>query len=251
MKLKISMLGAMAPIAFALAYGAAAPAHADLVLETETAQMGTQGHGNFSNALQYEKADGGKLLMTETQLEFAPTDHTEVLLEPFFYERLKPDTGGTEKGMGDFEVTYSWMAVTEDGSRPSIVLAQKVKLPTAKNRAIGTGKLDYQSYVIIGKTWGQVELNANLGYEWVGKTAADDLKNQVIADLSLDFPVTPKTRLFLETFGNSKPTDADKAEYSVGAGLEHQLTNHVNAFVAAAEDNNKTTTARIGLNYGW
>lgn len=245
------MLGALAPIAFTLAYGAAAPAHADLVLETETAQMGTQGHGNFSNALQYEKADDGKAVLTETQLEFAPTDHTEVLLEPFFYERLKPDTGGTESGVGDFEVTYSWMAIPENGAWPSLVLAQKVKLPTAKNRDIGTGKLDYQSYVIIGKTWGDVELNANFGYLWVGKTAADDLKNQWVADLSLDFPVAPKTTMFVETFGNTRPSQGEKMEGSVGVGLERQISKHVNLFVAAAEDNNKTTTARFGLNYGW
>lgn len=102
-----------------------------------------------------------------------------------------PKGGESSSGVGDVEVTYSYMIKKESGVWPAILLAQKVKIPTASNRDIGTGKFDYQSYAIIGKTWGAVELNINLGYEFVGKVDTADLKNQVIYDASLDFPVAP------------------------------------------------------------
>jgi predicted porin len=239
------------PIAASVFLGFATPAKADLVLETETAQLGKKGHGNLSNALQFEKDKDGNIFLTETQLEYALTDRSEILIEPFFYELQKPSAGPKVHGVGDIEVTYSYLLVPETGSRPALIIAEKVKLPTATNRDIGTGKFDSTTYVIIGKTWGEVELNLNLGYEVVGKTSTADLKNQVIYDLSLDFPVAERTRLFAEAYGNTRPETGIKSTQAVSVGAEYQLTKHANVFAAVADDTDNLKIARIGLNYGW
>ena len=75
------------------------------MLETETAQLETQGHGNFSNALQSETSSDDKTYLTETQFEYAVNDRTEILVEPFFYERTTPKGGSTEHGVGDVEMS--------------------------------------------------------------------------------------------------------------------------------------------------
>ncbi|MEI7933417.1 MAG: hypothetical protein WCI21_10275, partial [Alphaproteobacteria bacterium] len=193
----------------------------------------------------------GRALLTETQYEYGIDDRTEILIEPFFYEWDSPKVGGHTSGLGDVEVTLSHTVVTETDMRPTLVLAQKVKLPTASNDAIGSGKFDAQSYVIIGKSWGDTHLNINLGYEYIGKVAGDDLKDQGIWDASLDFPIAEKTTLFLESFGNTAAATGEKSTQAAGAGIERQLTTRVNMFAAAARDTDHVTTIRFGLNYGY
>ncbi len=229
---------------------AATPARADLVLETETAQIGKTGEGNFSNAIQVESNSDGKVYLTETQWEYGINDKTEILIEPFFYERQVPKSGPTVSGRGDVEITLSYMIVTESPTRPTILLAQKVKLPTATND-IGTGKADYTSYVIVGKTFGRVHVNLNFGYEFVGKVSTADLKDQVIYDASVDVPVGPRTTLFVEGYGNTSPETGTRSTNALSAGVEYRLTPHVNVFAAGGDDTDRQGFGRIGLNYGW
>ena len=155
------------------------------------------------------------------------------------------------QGLGDLEVTYSWVALPETAHRPAIVLAQKIKIPTATNRDIGTGRFDAQSYVIIGKSWGPVHLNVNLGYLFVGRVPTAQLRDQFVYDASLDFPVSPRLTLFVEGYGNTSPEVGVAGSQAISVGAEYQLTRHVNAFVAVADDTNDLRIGRIGLNYGW
>ena len=78
-----------------------------------------------------------------------------------------------------------------------------------------------------------------------------DLRNQFIYDASLDFPVAPKLTLFVEGYGNTTPEIGVKGTQAISVGAEYQLTRHVNAFVAVADDTDDLKIARIGLNYGW
>ncbi len=229
----------------------ATQAHADLVLETETAQLGKKGEFNFSNALQYEHAPDGNAILTETQYEYGIDDRTEILIEPFFYQWNSPNVGRHDSGIGDTEVTLSHTAITETSMRPSLILAQKIKIPTATNDNIGSGKFDATSYIIVGKTWDMVHLNANLGYEYIGKVPGADLKDQVIYDLSIDFPAGPKTTLFVEGFGNTTAEQGGKGTQAAGAGIEYQFAKHYNVFSAVATDTDHATVVRVGLNYGF
>src|SRR5256885_4310702 len=94
----------------------------DLVLETETAQLGKQGEGLFSAAMQFERdKDGGTTVFTLNQFEYAITDRSEILIEPFFYEWDNPADGSRFGGVGDLEITPSYMVVQEQGFIPAIV----------------------------------------------------------------------------------------------------------------------------------
>src|SRR5207245_624852 len=100
------------------------------------------------------------------------------LVEPFFYEIDRPKGGPVSKGLGDLEITPSYMIVEEKKDFPAIVLAFKVKVPTATNRDIGTGKFDYNPFIIVGKTWGPWVLNFNLGYNFITSPKDEPLRNQ-------------------------------------------------------------------------
>ena len=103
------------------------------------------------------------------QLEYGITDRAEILIENFFYEWDKPKDGPFYSGVGDLEVTPSYMMVLDDPNSwtPAAVAAFKLKVPTATNRDIGTGEFDYQPYIIIGKTLCEWTWNANIGYNFV------------------------------------------------------------------------------------
>ena len=132
----------------------AMPLHADTVLETETAELGKKGDMLISNSVQFERErDGSRTVFTLTQFEYAITDRAEILIEPFFQEWVKPKGGTSFHGMGDLEITPSYMIVLDDekGWRPAVVLAFKVKVPTAKNRDIGSGSLITILTLFLGK----------------------------------------------------------------------------------------------------
>ena len=138
--------------------------HADLVLETKTTELGTQGDMLFSPAPQAEWAkDGSRTLFTLNQYEYAITDRAEILIEPFFYERDSPKGAKCFSGVGDLEITPSHRMGLEELYRPAIVLAFKPKVPTATNHDIGTSKFDYLPDSIFGKANGQRVFNANIG----------------------------------------------------------------------------------------
>ena len=119
-------------------------AHADLVLETETAELGKRGDQLISTAIQYEREkDGSHAWMTVNQYEIGVTDRAELLIEPFFYEWDHPKGGKNLSGVSDLEITPSYMVLLERPMLPAVVLALKIKVSTATNRDIGSGELDY------------------------------------------------------------------------------------------------------------
>ena len=83
-------------------------ASADLVLETETAELGKKGDQLISTAMQYERErDGSHAWMTVNQYEIGVTDRAELLIEPFLYEWDHPKSGDSFSGVGDLEITPS------------------------------------------------------------------------------------------------------------------------------------------------
>ena len=94
---------------------------ADTVLETETAELGAKGTGLVSNSVQFEKDRDGKTAFTLTQFEYGITDRCEILIEPFFHEWIRPKGGPSIHGMGDIEITPSYMIVLDkkEGSCPA------------------------------------------------------------------------------------------------------------------------------------
>ncbi len=224
---------------------------ADLVLETETAYLGKKGQGDFGNAIQFEKDKSGLTILTLTAIEYAPTDDFEILLEPFFYEEQHPKTGPIVRGPGDTELTLSYRIVDEGKIMPAVVIAGKVKIPTARNLNIGTRKADYTAYIILGKTIGGWEFNANAAGETFGSPAGTKLKNQFIYDFSANHAITKRLTGYAEVFGNTPPESGVSSTLSGAVALEYELSKHTNVFISEGYDTDHLTTTRIGFNYIW
>lgn len=222
---------------------------ADLVLETETAQLGKQGHSLISSALQVERdKDGGIGYFTVNQFEIGLTDRSELLIEPFFYEWAKPKDGSAYSGVGDLEITPSFMAMLEQPLLPAVLFSCKVKVPTATNRDIGTGEFDYQPYLIVGKTFGSWILNGNFGYDFVTSPKSEPLKNQWIYDLSLEKRVTEKFSIFAEIYGNTAPSATEKSTFAGAMSVEYKFNETYAVFTSVGYDTNDTAIIRSGFN---
>lgn len=227
-------------------------ARADLVLETETAELGKQGEFTISTGVQFERErDGSRTIFTLNQIEYAVTDRAEILIEPFFQEWDHPKGEKSFHGMGDLEITPSYMVVLDDPKTwyPAVVLAFKLKVPTARNRDIGTGKCDYLPYIILGKTIGDWVFNANFGYNFVTSPGDEPLKNQFIYDFSVERKITEKWSVFAEIFANSSPATGQTGTFAAAIATEYKFTEHFNAFVSVGYDTDHLVNLRPGFNF--
>lgn len=226
----------------------AASARADTVLETETAELGHKGEWLISNSIQFERSPEERAQFTLFQYEYALTDRAEILIEPFFQEWVQPKDGDSFHGAGDLEITPSYMIHPETATAPAVALALKIKVPTASNRNIGTGKVDYYPYAIIGRHFGNWIMNANLGVDFVGQVPGESLRHQAIYDLALQRDVSDKITVYGEVFGNSKPSAGEKSTVAAAVAMEYQVTKHFNWFVSVGYDSNNLANIRPGFN---
>lgn len=226
--------------------------HADLVLETETAELGKKGDSLISAALQVEREkDGGLAYFTVNQYEYALADRAEILIEPFFYEWDRPKDGPSYSGVGDLEITPSYMMVLDDPHSwiPAVVAAFKLKVPTATNRDIGTGEFDYQPYLIFGKQFGPWICNWNIGYDFVTSTSTEHLKDQFIYDFSIQRNVTEKLGLYAEVFGETSAITGENGSFAGAIAGEYKINEHFNFYTSLGYDTNKVVTLRSGFNF--
>jgi hypothetical protein len=227
----------------------ATQSRADIALETETGDLGRKGESNFSQGVQFEKAPDGETAFLLNQYEYGITDRAEILIEPFLYEVDFPADGKMFGGLGDLEITPSYMVILEGRWNPAVVTSFKIKVPTAQNRDIGTGKFDYYPYFIFGKHIGTLDLNANLGVTFFGQPEeGPHLDNELIYDLALQFPITEQLQVIGEVFGNSAATADENGTFAGSAALEYEITKHFNAFVAVGYDTDKLFNIRPGFN---
>lgn len=101
----------------------------------------------------------------------------KVLIEPVFGTAILPKVGHRADGLGDMEVTTSYLLRHESRGIPALAFAAEVKISTARNTLIGTGKTDYTGYVIASKRFRRLDTHANAGYTIVGQPAGTSLNN--------------------------------------------------------------------------
>lgn len=235
---------------FASLAGLGAPAYADTVLETETAQLGKKGDSLISASVQFETSKTeGQTQFSLNQYEYALSDRAELLIEPFFYEHTHPKEGDSVHGMGDLEITPSYLVLPEEKYGVATLVAFKLKVPTATHD-LGTGKFDYQPYIILGKTFGDNWiLNANIGYDFVTSPDDQKLKNQAILDFSVERKLSDTLSVYAETFYNSKASDDESSNVSGAIATEYHFTKHFNAFVSVGYDSHHLFNVRPGFNF--
>ena len=239
-------------------------ARADLSLETETARTQLQGHYQISMAAEFQYASDGKEAAIPFAFEYGITDRLEVLVEPVPYIGIF--AGGEKKihGLGDIEVTLTYLALPEQEQMPAIAFAAEVKLPTAQDLSIGTREFDYAFYVIASKQIGNLDLHANLSYTFIGEPTGTSAKDVWSVALAGDYTLNDKWDLFAEVMYTTSAQDGvlpggdsgDAVSAEVGGvdivgtlGARYKINKDISIFSSVSYNNQDDTLVRAGITW--
>ena len=238
---------------------AAAGSAAAQILETETARRLPRGAVEASLNFELQHSSEGREVAAPFAIEVGLARRLELLVEPVFYTAIRPHTGPRATGFGDVEVTATWLARAERGGWPALALAGELKLPTANDPLIGTGRTDFAGYLIASKLMGPVDVHANLGYTVVGQPAGTKLSNIVNGALGAVYRRSA-WELFGEVLGTTaavpggeggggpSPTpEAPGAERVTTVGAGRRLLPGTLFFLAVSYDNNGAVLIHPGI----
>ena len=229
-------------------------------LETETARLLKQGYAKIGTVFEYQTSEGGKEYAVPLVLEYGITDRIEFVVEPVPYTKIVPIGTASATGIGDVEITLSYLLNLESVSFPAIALAGEVKVPTAKNILIGTGKTDYALYLIGSKNIGGVDLHANINYTIHGNPDSVTLMNTWFFAGAFKYKMGDHFLLFGEVYGNtasiagSESSTGQTSEASAGEivgslGTGYYIAKGLLGSFSVSYDNNNATLLRAALSY--
>lgn len=197
------------PVLFALAL--ASGARASQPLETETARFLPRGTFEAEGTLEYQTSSQGQETALPAAFSYGVTNGLELLVEPVPYTAIRPDVGPTSSGVGDTEVTLSVSMRREGPVSPAFAAAAEVKVPTAGEAAIGTGKTDYTGYFIASKKLGRWDLHANLGYSVLGRPDGVEVRNIWDFGVAAEAHAGPKVDFLVEYLENTSALPASES----------------------------------------
>ncbi|MEO8210611.1 MAG: transporter [bacterium] len=187
-------------------------------LETETTRLLPKGWLKLGAAYEYQTSSQGKELAIPFILEYGISNRLEITAEPIVFSSIKPDNAKTTNGIGDLELTLTYLLLKEKTIMPALAVGGEIKFPTAKNDQIGTGKTDYGLYLIGSKKSGDLDLNANLNYTYVGKVPGANLQDIFFFAAAFTYNIKDKYLLFGEVFGNTSSTDVPE-NFGINTGI--------------------------------
>ena len=236
------------------------------VLETEESKPLLPQQFEVGTGLEFQTSKEGTETALPLAIEYGLSRKFTLLVEPVGFTSILPKMGPHAKGIGDLEMTLFYQIVSEKKVLPSISLSGEIKIPTAKNTLIGTGKTDYTPYVVMSKTTGKIFTSVNLSYTFLGKpegVVANNLFNYAIGTI---FTASPKSILFGEFYGNTSGLgDAETPEgvvtntgssqeisggENVGAiGYGYYLKKELLISLGVSYDNNNAILFRPGIEW--
>lgn len=173
------------------------------MLETEKARPHPKGYREASAGIELQTSSQGREAAVPLVFEFLPTSKLELVIEPVAYAAIRPKTGQHATGFGDLELTALWFLHAESGALPALAIAAELKVPTASNTLIGTGKPDFTGYVVASKRFGRFDNHLNLGYTIVGVPRGAQLGDLVNFAAASEFLISSRMELFAEILGNT------------------------------------------------
>ncbi|MBM4118260.1 hypothetical protein FJ251_11075 [bacterium] len=230
------------------------PAWANLSRNASGPQaMGEAGAFTLDSAAELERDGGASAWIVETGVQYALSARLQFLLEAVFYERQELAEGESASGMGDADLTLSWLLAKERGPWPPLVLAGKLKLPTARAGEIGTGKADYSLLAILAKEYGELELALETEFVSHGSPAGEALKDQFLYTLALDFSVNDYLSLYGEILGESEPVAGEGRSDAALAGfeLEWPISAATAPYLSLEADTESVVALRAGIEWSW
>jgi hypothetical protein len=245
---------------------AAGTAFASQPLETETARPLPQGVFKIELTGEFQTSREGTERAFPFVFEYGLTPRTEIAVEPVLGTSINPKSGPSASGFGDVEVTLTHLLLPEEGGMPAFAVAGEIKLPTASNRQIGTGKTDGTVWAIASKRLGRLDLHGNLGYTVIGKPAGTHLKNIIDFAVAEELHLSPQYDIVGELIGNTSstgdrvegtpapsgtpiPAEAASGETSAMIGIRYKINPKLFVSVGVSYDNNHALLIRPGITW--
>lgn len=238
------------------------------VLETEESKPLSVGQFEVGTGLEFQTSKEGTETALPLAIEYGLSRKFTLLVEPVGFTSIFPKIGPHAKGIGDLEITLFYQIVSERNVLPSISISSEVKIPTAKNTLIGTGKTDYTPFLIMSKTIGKFYTSVNLSYTFLGKPQGVDAANLFNYAIGTIFVASPKSILFAELYGNTSAvggaetpepivvvnpninTQEISGGETVGAfGYGYYLKNELLFSLGISLDNNNAILFRPGIEW--
>jgi hypothetical protein len=201
----------------------AVDARAAQPLETETARLMPGGRLRLEGTFEYQTSAEGTETSIPMAFEWAILDTLELSIEPIGYTAIRPKVGRSATGIGDTEATLAFRFFEEQPWMPALAAAGEVKLPTARDDLIGTGKADYTFFVIASKRIGDFDTHLNFGYTIVGQPGAVHLDNVFDFAVAEEWHAIPSKLDFVAEFLANTPSVPEAPE-GTATGIENAIT---------------------------
>jgi hypothetical protein len=246
------------------------PGFASQPLETETARPVRAGWVQAEGVFEFQTSSSGEEYDLPFALEYGVTDRLNLLVEPVLFTAIRPSSGQNATGVGDIELTLSYLAITERAVIPALAPAFEVKLPTAKNRSIGTGETDYRFLLIASKQFGRLDTHVNFGYTLLGSPEGANFDNIFDYAFAAEYKLTPSLDLVAEVLGNTAATstsdtaetggpvtpatttpEAPGTEVSGLLGIRYYFEPNLFVSLGASYDNNDAFLVRPGVTWAF
>ena len=198
-------------------------AQAGQPLETESARLMKRATFKVEGGFERQTSAAGTEFATPFAFEASLTDRLELTIEPVAYTAIRDKGTRRQVGQGDLEVTLTSLLRDERGGLPALALAAEVKLPTARNNRIGTGKTDYSLSLLASKHARAWDTHANVGYTIIGKPAGVVANNTMSFAVAEELRVSPGFVVVGEVFGSTAAVGESGAE-GAAPSAESQLT---------------------------
>ena len=244
------LAGIVAIVGFPGAARAAQP------LETESARVPPKGRAEFEGSVEFQTASEGTETAVPLVFNYGLTERLELSVEPVVFTSINPNLGRTSRGIGDVEATLKWVALSENQDRPALALGAEVKVPTAKNRLIGTGETDIRAFGALSRRVKRWDLHANLGYTFVGSPKGLQLNNIVDYAAAAEYHQSEKLTWVAEVIGNTSAVGdaADAALPASNLGSESTLApeaagNELVGLIGARYNLRPNAALTFGLTY--
>jgi Putative MetA-pathway of phenol degradation len=171
-------------------------------------------------------------------LEWSPTKKLELSAE-IAYARVELDDGRRIGGFKDLEVAAVYELVAARRDRPSFAIELDIKVPTAANSELGTGKPDFTIGGILSREYLHWDAQLAAGYTFVGSPTGERLSNSYELALGGEWHPKPRLDAFAEVVvsngGSSKggfglggniPSTDGGFEAELTVGVAERLTPH-------------------------
>lgn len=213
--------------------------------------------------MELQNGHDGREQAVPLMVEYGVTNRLELMVEPVAYAGILPTVGQRARGIGDLETTLTYLLAHERGRWPAFAVAGEVKVPTARDQLIGTGRADYAAWLITSKRIGRLDTHANVAYTVVGSPAGVQLSNTLTGAFASVYHHSPRVDFFGEMMGVTAASSAGEGSTpapgttvppevageelfgTLGAG--RYVTSGTLLFASVTRDNTGATLFRSGV----